>query len=81
MAFCTEVAERKTHQICVPAERSRVAVRGLLAVSVLNIGLELREFKPGRGRWSSNGDKNLQYDFLRRGTKAVGSMLYYFTAC
>jgi hypothetical protein len=43
-------------------------------VSVLVIGPKVRGFKPGREQWIFKGDKNLQHDFLRRGSKAVGTM-------
>ena len=33
---------------------------------------EVRVFKPGRGRWIFSERKNPEYDFLRKGTKAVG---------
>ena len=35
-------------------------------------GSEVRGFKPGRGRWISSERKNPEYDFLRKGSKAVG---------
>jgi hypothetical protein len=37
-------------------------------------------FSPGRERWIFKGDKNPQHAFLRRGSKAVGSMSLDFTA-
>ena len=33
---------------------------------------EVRGFKPGRGRWIFLEHKNPEYDFLRKGIKAVG---------
>jgi hypothetical protein len=40
-------------------------------VIVLVIGPKVRVFKPGRGRWIFNGDKNPYYDFLRGEIKAL----------
>jgi hypothetical protein len=54
-------------------------VLGGLLVSVLTIGLEVRGIKPCRGRWIFKGDKNPQYTFHRRGTKAGGPMSLDFT--
>ena len=33
---------------------------------------EVRGFKPGRGQWIFSERKNPEYDFLRKGSKAVG---------
>ena len=33
---------------------------------------EVRGFDPGRGRWIFSEHKNPEYDFLRKGRKAVG---------
>jgi hypothetical protein len=49
--------------------------------SVLTIGPKVRGFKPGRWRWISNGDKNLQHAFFQKWSKAVVPMSEDFTAC
>ena len=41
-------------------------------VIILATGPEVRGFKPGRGRWIFSERKNPEYDFLRKGRKAVG---------
>ena len=41
-------------------------------VIILASGSEVREFDPGRGRWIFSERKNPEYDFLRKGSKAVG---------
>ena len=41
-------------------------------VIILASGSEVRGFDPGRGRWIFSERKNLEYDFLRKGSKAVG---------
>ena len=41
-------------------------------VVILAIGSKVRGFKPGRGRWIFSKRKNPEYDFLRKGSKAVG---------
>ena len=43
-------------------------------VIILASGSEVRGFDPGRGRWIYSERKNPEYDFLRRGSKAVGSV-------
>jgi hypothetical protein len=50
---------------------------GGLVLIVLAIGAKVRGFKPGRGRWIFMGDKNLQHDFLRWGSKPVTPMSLY----
>ena len=35
-------------------------------------GSEVRGFDPGRGLWNFSERKNPEYDFLRKGSKAVG---------
>ena len=47
-------------------------------VIILAIGSEVRGFKSGRGRWIFSERKNPDYDFLRKGSKAVGPMLYIY---
>ena len=37
-------------------------------------GSEVHGFKPNWGRWIFSERKNLEYDFLRKGIKAVGSV-------
>ena len=46
---------------------------GGLVVIILVTGSEVRGFKSGRGRWIFSERKNPEYDFLRKGSKAVGS--------
>ena len=41
-------------------------------VIILATGFEVRRFKPGRGRWMFSERNNPEYDFLRKGSKAVG---------
>ena len=41
-------------------------------VMMLTTGSEVRGFKPGRGRWIFSERKNPEYDFLWKGSKAVG---------
>ena len=41
-------------------------------VIILVIGSEIHEFKPGRGLMDFSERKNPEYDFLRKGSKAVG---------
>ena len=43
-------------------------------VVILATGSEVRGFKPGRGRWIFSERKNLEFDFLRKRSKAVGPM-------
>ena len=39
---------------------------------ILATGSEVCGFKPGRGQWIFSERKNPKYDFLRKGSKAVG---------
>ena len=41
-------------------------------VITLSSGFEVRGFDPGRGRWIFSESKNPEYDFLWKGSKAVG---------
>ena len=41
-------------------------------VIILASGCEVGGFIPGRGRWIFSERKNPEYDFLRKGSKAVG---------
>ena len=43
-------------------------------VIIFATGFEVRGFKPGRGRWIFSERKNPEYDFLRKGSKAVGAV-------
>ena len=43
-------------------------------VIILATESEVRGFKPGRGRWILSERKIPEYDFLRKGSKAVGPM-------
>jgi hypothetical protein len=56
------------------AVRTFEVVLGGLVVSVLAIGPKVRGYKPGRGRWIFQADKNPQHTFLRMGSKAGGRM-------
>ena len=46
---------------------------------ILATGPEVRGFKPGRDRCILSERKKPEYDFLQKGSKAVGPM-YLFTA-
>jgi hypothetical protein len=52
-----------------------LVVLGGLVVIVLSLGLKVRGFRPGRGRWIFKGDKYLQHDFLWRESKVVSPLL------
>jgi hypothetical protein len=56
------------------AVRSKRLRNTVLVVIVLAMGPKVCEFKPSRGRWMFNADKNPLHDFLRRGSKDVGPM-------
>ena len=43
-------------------------------VIILATGPEVRGFKSGRGSWIFSQRRNPEYDFLRNGSKAVGSV-------
>ena len=43
-----------------------------LGVIILASGSEVRGFDPGQGRWILSERKNPEYEFLRKGSKAVG---------
>ena len=47
-------------------------------VIILFSGSEVHGFDPGRGRWIFSERKNPEYDFLRKGSKAVGSMSWIY---
>ena len=47
---------------------------GSPVVIILASGSEVRGLEPGRGRWVFSEPKNPEYDFLRKGSKAVGSV-------
>ena len=49
-------------------------ISGGPVVIILATGSEVRGFKPGRGRWISSEHKNPEYDFLWKGSKAMGPM-------
>ena len=40
-------------------------------VIILASGSQVPGFDPGRGRWISSERKNAEYDFLRKGSKAM----------
>ena len=50
----------------------RIVDPGGLVVIILATRSEVRRYKPGRGRWIFSERKNPEYDFLRKGSKAVG---------
>ena len=41
-------------------------------VIILANGSEVRGFKTGRGKWIFSERRNPEYDFLRKGSKAMG---------
>ena len=43
-------------------------------VIILATGSEVHGFKPGQGRWIFSERKNPEYDFLLKGSKAVGPL-------
>ena len=43
-----------------------------LEVIILSSGSEVRGFDPGQNRWIFSERKYPEYDFLRKGSKAVG---------
>ena len=43
-------------------------------VIILATGSEVHGFKPERGRWILSERKNPEYNFLRKGSKAVGNV-------
>ena len=45
---------------------------GGLGVIILATGSKVRGFDTGRGQWIFSEHKNPEYDFLRKGSKAVG---------
>ena len=47
-------------------------------VIILASGSEVRGFDPGRCRWIFSERKNPWYDFLRKGSKAVGPVSYIY---
>ena len=40
--------------------------------TILATGSEVRAFKPGQGQWIFSDRKNPEYDFLWKGSKAMG---------
>ena len=49
---------------------------GGLGVIIFATGSKIRRFDPGRGQWIFSERKNLEYEFLRKGSKAVGPVSY-----
>ena len=45
---------------------------GGLGVIILATGCKVRGFDPGRGQWMFSERNKPEYDFLRKGNKAVG---------
>ena len=41
-------------------------------VIILTTGSKVRGFKPSQGRWMFSEHKNPEYDFLWKGSKAMG---------
>jgi hypothetical protein len=62
-------------------KKQTTVVLGGVMVTVLVIGPKVRGSVPGRELWIIKGDQNQEHDFHRRRSKAVGPMLYDFTAC
>ena len=59
---------RSSVRIGIPKE---ILEPGGPVVIILTTGYEVRGFKPGRGRWIFSERKNPEYDFIRKGSKAV----------
>jgi hypothetical protein len=58
-------------RVSIKPKKSPLVVRGgQVVANVLAIENNVRGFKPGRGRWIFNGDKNPQHAFLQMGNKA-----------
>ena len=55
-----------------PFQGYRFVNPGGPVVILLATGSEVRGFKPDRGRWIFSEHKNPEYDFLRKGSKAMG---------
>ena len=55
------------------SKRSPIDLGGPVVI-ILTFGFEVRGFDPGRGQWIFSERKNPEYDFLRKGSKAVGPM-------
>ena len=57
----------------------RQSTPGGLGIIILASGSEVRGFDPERGRWIFFSEhKNPEYDFLRKGSKAVGPVPYIY---
>jgi hypothetical protein len=58
-------------------EQTLIVVLGGLVVIMLSTGPKVHRFKPNLAEDNGffKGDKNLQHDFLSRGSKAVSPML------
>ena len=52
---------------------------GSHVVIVLATGSEVRGFKPGRGQWIFSDRQNPKYHFIRKGSKALGSVSYIYS--
>ena len=64
---------RKMSMKCINFLSLHVDLGGLVVI-ILSTESEVRGFKAGRGRWIFLERKNPEYDFLRKGSKAVGSL-------
>ena len=51
---------------------------GGLGVIIFASGSEVRGFDPGRVRRTSSERKNPEYDFLRKGSKALGPVSHIY---
>ena len=60
-----------------PGQSTRVDPGGQVVI-ILSTGSEFRWFKPGQGQWIFSEHKNPEYDFLRKGRKAIGPVSYIY---
>ena len=56
----------------------RMGLAGGPVVIILTFESEVRGFDLGRGRWIILERKNLEYDFLRKGSNTVGPVSYIY---
>ena len=61
-----------------PADSCTVVDPGDPMVIIFATGSEIRGFNPGRDRWIFSERKNPEYDFLRKGSKAIGPVTYIY---
>ena len=55
----------------IPQQQWSTSYPGGLGVIIFASGSEDRGFDPGRGRWIFSDGKYPEYDFLRKGSKAL----------